>query len=1022
MSNAKTVGYGVRVLPLICLGLVGCAADEPESSHEPREGKPDTLGFTISRETTYITEPLMADGTPDYAAVLNAKHGAGVTPENNAAALLVPVLGIEFEEAVLRRMGVDTASLPEGSRLLGGWHADLFEEYVRTSAARGEGPVMGDKPKDLAKLYEAFDSELRWDEWGQHERDPCSEEDCPLLAKWLAANEGPLNLIAKAARRPRYWVPLEEGVAQHQGTLVPSYGAYRTASLALHGRAMLHLDSEDWEAAAEDILTSQRLAALLAQGGWLFEPLFGIAVRNIATLDLPRLAASSTLRAPAAERLLEALRRLSLPELHITLDQERFSALGSVIALRQLGTERGSDAWAQVLGWIEDLPSGVYEIPVSAVEWDEALRLVNQAHDLQSAVVRSTTLAEHRQARARLERELAWRDGAERSLEPPRLTQLLRDAGRDREARLELTKALVSAARLLEPGFLRAQVSLNESRAQFRAGLVALALGTFQAQSGGFPADLEDLVPDYLTEAWGTGTTRDGYVFRYHPGPPLNGKSSFMASFAHTAVPEQPVETGVRGFCVDDTGWTVATLDGTEPLVLDGRCQEIRKEVATRADADRPASVSWLALYGGHIMATILTCLLLAGLWRQRPQARPGQVLEWAETLGRAVRSRPRLALALAASFVLAVVYLWSLGPSLLLRVLDVGPDILDAFSDSPTPVYVLMGLAVIGLQVAVTVLLAAAPLLLVRELRQPGPRTQLRRGLPFVAAIGAGLSLAAWLGAPLSPTQRLFLGLVVGVGLVLIALHVIGTARGWQLCRRPEVLLGSLGGCLGLMWLASVPLALREFGTQRDRQTRRVEAARREITKLVIMAGRLDGLQAEIVAVEYALIAARRLLPVSLGVPELWKQLRKSAAASGVSIQGGYYETENEKLPYQMATVTLFLVGKPDAIAALARNEGEPGRLIRWTKPKPTATGAELNLEVFGLPEAPSPPGKGLCDNLDEVWIPSIRDNFLSACDRLDELRKIQRLVDGLEARKLHLQRLRGTIEMIRSEREQTD
>ena len=41
--------------------------------------------ITISKETTYITEPLRADGCVDYVAAVKRHCSEGVTPENNAA-------------------------------------------------------------------------------------------------------------------------------------------------------------------------------------------------------------------------------------------------------------------------------------------------------------------------------------------------------------------------------------------------------------------------------------------------------------------------------------------------------------------------------------------------------------------------------------------------------------------------------------------------------------------------------------------------------------------------------------------------------------------------------------------------------------------------------------------------------------------------------------------------------------------------------------------------------------------------
>jgi hypothetical protein len=49
--------------------------------------------FPLGKETTYFTGPLDKDGYVDYAAALNERLGKGVTPQNNALALLWRVWG-----------------------------------------------------------------------------------------------------------------------------------------------------------------------------------------------------------------------------------------------------------------------------------------------------------------------------------------------------------------------------------------------------------------------------------------------------------------------------------------------------------------------------------------------------------------------------------------------------------------------------------------------------------------------------------------------------------------------------------------------------------------------------------------------------------------------------------------------------------------------------------------------------------------------------------------------------------------
>ena len=55
------------------------------------EEKP--LKVTVSKETTFITKPLKADGYPDYIEALNATLGAGATVENNMGAEVFRLVG-----------------------------------------------------------------------------------------------------------------------------------------------------------------------------------------------------------------------------------------------------------------------------------------------------------------------------------------------------------------------------------------------------------------------------------------------------------------------------------------------------------------------------------------------------------------------------------------------------------------------------------------------------------------------------------------------------------------------------------------------------------------------------------------------------------------------------------------------------------------------------------------------------------------------------------------------------------------
>ena len=149
---------------------------------------------TISKETTYITEPLRSDGWPDYVAALNQRASKGVTPENNAAVLLWQATGPSAINAkcckrYFQLLGM--APLPD--------HGDYFAD-LDTFVAHREDPH---KPPEAAPGVDAVWNQL----WSAMKR-PWSKQEFPVLAGWLAANEKPLALVVEASRHPRFYDPL----------------------------------------------------------------------------------------------------------------------------------------------------------------------------------------------------------------------------------------------------------------------------------------------------------------------------------------------------------------------------------------------------------------------------------------------------------------------------------------------------------------------------------------------------------------------------------------------------------------------------------------------------------------------------------------------------------------------------------------------------------------------------------------------------------------------------------------------
>src|SRR5258708_5994274 len=82
-------------------------ADDKEQKRKP--------GFTIGKETTYVTGPVDADGYIDYAAALNERMSKGIKPAENANVLLWKAIGPPLRSTLppefFKRLGME--ALPD---------------------------------------------------------------------------------------------------------------------------------------------------------------------------------------------------------------------------------------------------------------------------------------------------------------------------------------------------------------------------------------------------------------------------------------------------------------------------------------------------------------------------------------------------------------------------------------------------------------------------------------------------------------------------------------------------------------------------------------------------------------------------------------------------------------------------------------------------------------------------------------------------------------------------------------------
>ncbi len=437
---------------------------------------PTESGFTISRETTYITGPLNPDGTINYVAALNEMMSKGVTGENNAAPLLIRALGpsvldVRIRERLLKLLGIE--DLPEN-----GDYFVPFAEHLEMAPAQPSTRT--------AASYAAWESPQEIVEaLGKR---PWSSRERPDVAAWLKANENPLAMAAQATKRPRYCLPwVSESSNPRLLKSLTVFPPYLTLAEALSARAMLRLDGGDVDGATADLLAVHRLARLLAQPPLLLNKLVALAMEESAPQGTIALANSGRLAADQARRMLLELNTLGpMPDVIDAIDHgERFFMLDCVMQLYA-----GGNLDRKVSGL---LASRKYY--GTAIDWDRMMRNFNRWYDRIVAAVRESNPHKRDEAVNGLISEVRRMNDRE----PAAIIKLILGRLGGRASKAVMTDALSNVfIRLMVPLFRGLADSRYRAVVRYDLARVALALAAFRAEKDEYPAMLSALAPDYM--------------------------------------------------------------------------------------------------------------------------------------------------------------------------------------------------------------------------------------------------------------------------------------------------------------------------------------------------------------------------------------------------------------------------------------------------------------------------------------------------------------------------------------------
>lgn len=458
----------------------------------------------VSKQTTYLTEPLAADGLIDYRQAIVDLQGKDVLPEENAA---IPFLqatwpcDLDAEHQVLvcdaLQMKVPAADGME----------QLYNEELLAKITK--------RLNDYAETLPNYDP-IQFPTGTQNSTDlisethyaPWTRDQIPELADWLDQQQPHFAKLGEMPSRPKYFLPspnlLDDSDEYLFAALLPTVQHMRDVSRALATRSMLAIGENRPNDAWEDVKLNFTLSRCCNQPDFLVSHLVCIAIRGVSLETLNVLLASGQCDAALLDEIEQFLAQLKpfddmTPSINV---MERLGGLDAAISI----TEKKIDA-DDLLGTGDGMLGSIAYAPFDR---NAMLRKLNQWYDRIAMALEIDDLEEREQALEQLEDDIQTE------------TQAAISAGNiagaifNQSARGELIAQIVTG--LMLPAASQAVYAEERLNLQLQLARVTVALEKYRLEKGDYPdtlAPLESRVdPALLNDPYAAGQ------LRYEKRPP----------------------------------------------------------------------------------------------------------------------------------------------------------------------------------------------------------------------------------------------------------------------------------------------------------------------------------------------------------------------------------------------------------------------------------------------------------------------------------------------------------------------
>lgn len=406
----------------------------------------------ISKETTWITEPVDEHGQVDYVLAVNQTLSQGVTPDNNAMVDYFRIIGPS---------GLNQTQQAEVVEWLG---EDPFSVNQSIPSLIEEPP------------YSAFE-ELPENPW--------TTDENPELFDWLSENEATLDAVVAASKKPDFYLPLialDDGARMFSVTLEPIQSLrYLVQGLAV--RSLYHVGRGDVAAARQDLDAIHRIALHCGKGPALVSKLVAVYMESEALKCERHLIESGLLSKQELLALAESIR--SLPPLcdvrRELTDFERLACLDAVLAMANgrdmsgLSSEGGP-------------PEKTSSVRTRSVDWNIVLEVMNDWFNKIEDVFEPNSPHARRANYAKLEAELIEVENQ------PLIGYWMFDRTKRSQRRGNLLAAMLLPAM---PASIDAVERIEVLR---ELNLLSASLHAYRLDHESFPERLEDLIPEYVDE------------------------------------------------------------------------------------------------------------------------------------------------------------------------------------------------------------------------------------------------------------------------------------------------------------------------------------------------------------------------------------------------------------------------------------------------------------------------------------------------------------------------------------------